>query len=52
MFGEGPTALYREVLARDPSAGGNGHGESYLEKGTLEQYAHILLSTNEEIFWP
>ena len=25
---------------------------SYLTQGTMEQYAQVLLSTNEEIFWP
>ena len=23
-----------------------------LTQGTIEQYAQVLLSTNEEIFWP
>ena len=26
--------------------------QSYLTQGTVEQYAKVLLSTNEEIFWP
>jgi hypothetical protein len=45
-------ALYRRVLARDPEASELDLAQSYLSKGTLEQYARILLSVNEEIFWP
>jgi hypothetical protein len=45
-------ALYRRVLARDPSSKELDLAQSYLLKGTLEQYARILLSVNEEIFLP
>jgi hypothetical protein len=44
--------LYRRILARDPSAGELKSALSYLQKGTLQRYAQILLSTNEEIFLP
>jgi len=45
-------ALYRKILARDPSPKELDLALSYLSQGTLEQYSHILLSTNEVIFWP
>ncbi len=45
-------ALYRKILARDPSAKELDMALSYLTQGTIEQYAQVLLSTNEEIFWP
>jgi hypothetical protein len=44
--------LYRRILARDPSAAELKSALAYLQKGTLQRYAHILLSTNEEIFLP
>ena len=44
--------LYRKILARDPSPKDLDMAMSYLNHGTIEQYAQILLSTNEEIFWP
>src|SRR5260221_235105 len=44
--------LYRKILARDPSPQELDLAVSYLTEGTLEQYAQVLLSTNEEIFWP
>jgi hypothetical protein len=44
--------LYRKVLARDPSAKELDIGLSYLADGTVQQYAQVLLSTNEEIFLP
>jgi hypothetical protein len=44
--------LYQKVLSRDPSAKELDLALSYLTKGTVEQYAQILLSVNEEIFWP
>ena len=44
--------LYRRILARDPSAAELKTALAYLQKGTLQRYAHILLSTNEEIFLP
>jgi hypothetical protein len=45
-------ALYRRVLARDPSARELDLAAQYLKDGKLAQYAQVLLSTNEEIFWP
>ena len=45
-------ALYRKVLSRDPSAKEMDLALGYLAQGTMEQYAQVLLSTNEEIFWP
>ena len=43
--------LFKAVLAREPSSTELDFALSYLNRGTLEQYAQILLSTNEEIFW-
>ncbi len=45
-------SLYRKILSRDPSAKELDLALSYLSQGTVEQYSHILLSTNEVIFWP
>jgi len=45
-------SLYRKILSRDPSSKEMDLALSYLNEGTLEQYSHILLSTNEVIFWP
>ena len=44
--------LYRRILARDPTAAELKSALAYLQKGTLQRYAQILLSTNEEIFLP
>ena len=44
--------MYRKVLSRDPSPKELDLALSYLAGGTLDQYAQILFSTNEEIFWP
>lgn len=44
--------LYRRVLARDPTAAEMKSALAYLQKGTLQRYAQVLLSTNEEIFLP
>ena len=44
--------LYRRVLARDPTAAEVKSALEYLQKGTLQRYAQVLLSTNEEIFLP
>ena len=44
--------LYRRLLSRDPSPRELDLALSFLQQGTLEQYAQVLLSTNEEIFWP
>jgi hypothetical protein len=45
-------ALYRRVLARDPSDRELTLAGQYLAGGTLADYAHALLCTNEVIFWP
>jgi hypothetical protein len=44
--------LYRRILARDPTAAELKSALAYLQKGTLQRYAQILLSTHEEIFLP
>lgn len=44
--------LYRRLLSREPSASELELALNYLAKGTLEQFAQVLLSTNEEILWP
>lgn len=43
--------LYRKVLSRDPSPKEMDMALGYLPQGTIEQYAQILLSSNEVIFW-
>jgi hypothetical protein len=45
-------SLYRKVLSRDPATKELDLALSYLAKGTIEEYAQILLALNEEIFWP
>jgi hypothetical protein len=45
-------AMYRLVLAREPSAKELDLAASYLNGGTQEQFAQALLSSNEVIFWP
>jgi hypothetical protein len=44
-------SLYRKVLARDPNPREMDLAQGYLAQGTIEQYAQVLLSSNEEIFW-
>jgi hypothetical protein len=44
--------LYRSVLSRDPTAEELAEGRAYLTQGTVERFAQMLLSTNEEIFSP
>ena len=44
--------LYRRILARDPTPAEMKSALEYLQKGTLQRYAQVLLSTNEEIFLP
>ncbi len=46
------SAMYRKVLGRDPSEAEIARAESYLANGTLAEFAHGLLYTNEVIFWP
>lgn len=43
-------ALYRKILARDPSPAEIDLGLTYLAQGKLEEYAHVLLATNEVLF--
>jgi hypothetical protein len=45
-------SLFRKVLSRDPNARELDLAVSYLNSGTVAQYAQVLCSTNEEIFWP
>lgn len=45
-------ALYRQVLARDPTSKELDRALIFLKDGTLEMYALALLETNEEILWP
>ena len=45
-------ALYRKVLARDPNDRELALADEFLTTGTMTDYAHALLSTNEVIFWP
>jgi len=42
--------LYRRILARNPGPAELTSALEYLKKGTLQRYAQVLLSTNEEIF--
>jgi hypothetical protein len=42
--------LYRRILARNPEPAELKSALEYLKKGTLQRYAQVLLSTNEEIF--
>jgi purine nucleoside permease len=44
--------LYRKILARDPRPSEMETAKQYLASGTMAQWAQVLLSTNEEIFWP
>lgn len=44
--------LYRKILSRDPTAEELAEGRAYLTQGTVERFAQILLSTNEEVFQP
>ncbi len=45
-------ALYQKVLARDPTAHELELANEYLASGSITDYAHALLCTNEVIFWP
>jgi hypothetical protein len=44
-------ALYRKILSRDPSAKELDLAATFLNGSSLDEYAQVLLSTNEEIFW-
>jgi hypothetical protein len=50
--GEKVRELYRRVLSREPGPKELDLALSFLGKGTVDQYAQVLLSTNEEILWP
>jgi hypothetical protein len=44
--------IFHRALGREPTSRELGLALDFLESGSLEQYAQVLLSTNEEIFWP
>jgi cytochrome c553 len=44
--------LYQKILSRDPDPNEIKIGLDYLGKATADQYAQVLLATNEEVFWP
>jgi hypothetical protein len=45
-------AMYRKVLSRDPTERELALAADYLAAGTMLDYAHALLCTNEVIYWP
>jgi hypothetical protein len=44
--------LFRKALSRDASPAEIDRALTLLNEGTMEQFAQVLLATNEEIFWP
>ena len=44
--------LYRKILSRDPGVAESKAAISYIDSANLEQFAQVLLATNEEVFWP
>lgn len=44
--------LYRRALSRDAVPAELDLALSFLAKGSIDQFAQVLLSTNEEILWP
>jgi len=44
--------LFRRALGREPTSRELVLALDFLQSGSLEQYAQVLLSTNEETFWP
>lgn len=44
--------LFRKTLSRDATPREMDQARDFLQAGSLEQYAQVLLATNEEIFWP
>ncbi len=44
--------LYRRALVRDPTSQELELATAFLAGGTLNDYAHALLCTNEVMFWP
>jgi hypothetical protein len=49
---EAVRGLYRKILSRDPTGKELDFALTYLAQSTLSEFAEVLLSTNEEIFWP
>jgi hypothetical protein len=45
-------AIYRDAVKRDPTPKELDTALTYLNKGTLAQFAQALLASNEVIFWP
>jgi hypothetical protein len=45
-------SLFRRTLGREPRQRELDLALDFLQSGSLEEYAQVLLSTNEEIFWP
>jgi hypothetical protein len=45
-------AMYRTVLSREPSEGELVVANGFLKTGSMAEFAHALLTTNEVIFWP
>jgi len=48
----GIRTLFRQILGRDPNPRESERALTYLEGSSFEQFAQVLLATNEEIFWP
>ncbi len=44
--------LYRKIFSRDPTVAENKIALNYLNTATVEQFAQVLLATNEAVFWP
>jgi hypothetical protein len=44
--------MYRFAVDRDPTSQELDTALTYLNKGTLAQFAQALLASNEVIFWP
>jgi hypothetical protein len=44
--------IYRDAVDRDPTPKELDTALTYLDKGTLAQFAQALLASNEVIFWP
>lgn len=45
-------ALYRRVYGRDATPAELDRAQTYLTQSTLAEVAEVLLSSNEEIYWP
>ncbi len=45
-------ALFRRILAREPTTEERRRAIAFLKHGAVEVYAQALLATNEEILWP